>query len=44
MRQAGQLVAECLDMLTDEVKSGVTTERLAGWCSSKPWTQGDDAP
>src|SRR5258708_26650912 len=28
MRKAGQLVAECLDMLTDEVKSGVTTERI----------------
>jgi methionyl aminopeptidase len=28
MRKAGRLVAECLDMLTDEVKSGVTTERI----------------
>jgi methionyl aminopeptidase len=26
MRKAGQLVAECLDMLTDEVKPGVTTD------------------
>jgi methionyl aminopeptidase len=28
MRKAGRLVAECLDMLVDEVKPGVTTERL----------------
>jgi methionyl aminopeptidase len=28
MRKAGQLVAECLDMLVDEVKPGVTTETL----------------
>jgi methionyl aminopeptidase len=28
MRAAGRLVAECLDMLTDEVKPGVTTERI----------------
>ena len=28
MRKAGRLVAECLDMLVDEVKPGVTTEKL----------------
>src|SRR6202166_2896662 len=28
MREAGRLVAECLDMLTGEVKPGVTTERI----------------
>src|SRR5260370_9313436 len=28
MRKAGQLVAECLDMLTGEVKPGVSTERI----------------
>jgi methionyl aminopeptidase len=28
MRKAGQLVAECLDMLCDEVKAGVPTERI----------------
>jgi methionyl aminopeptidase len=28
MRKAGRLVAECLDMLTDEVKAGVTTEHI----------------
>jgi methionyl aminopeptidase len=28
MRRAGQLVAECLDMLSDEVRPGVPTERL----------------
>ncbi len=28
MRKAGRLVAECLDMLVDEVKPGVTTEHL----------------
>src|SRR5260370_26479766 len=28
MRKAGQLVAECLDMLADEVKPGVSTERI----------------
>ena len=28
MRKAGRLVAECLDLLTDEVKPGVPTERL----------------
>jgi methionyl aminopeptidase len=28
MRKAGRLVAECLDMLVDEVKPGITTERL----------------
>jgi methionyl aminopeptidase len=28
MRKAGQLVARCLDMLVDEVKPGVTTERI----------------
>jgi methionyl aminopeptidase len=28
MRKAGRLVAECLDMLTDEVKPGVSTERI----------------
>jgi methionyl aminopeptidase len=28
MRQAGRLVADCLDMLTAEVKPGVPTERL----------------
>ena len=28
MRKAGQLVAECLDMLTHEVQPGVTTERI----------------
>ncbi len=28
MRKAGRLVAECLDMLADEVKPGVTTERI----------------
>jgi methionyl aminopeptidase len=28
MRKAGRLVAECLDMLVDEVKPGVTTETL----------------
>jgi methionyl aminopeptidase len=28
MRKAGQLVADCLDMLTDEIKPGVPTERL----------------
>ncbi len=28
MRKAGRLVAECLDMLVDEVKPGVTTERI----------------
>src|ERR1044072_9364998 len=28
MRKAGQLVAECLDMLCDEVKGAVPTERL----------------
>src|SRR3978361_133834 len=28
MRKAGRLVAECLDMLTDEVKPGVTTEHI----------------
>ena len=28
MRRAGRLVAECLDMLTPEVKPGVPTERL----------------
>jgi methionyl aminopeptidase len=28
MRKAGRLVAECLDMLVDEVKPGVTTDRL----------------
>jgi methionyl aminopeptidase len=28
MRKAGQLVAECLDMLVDEVRPGVSTERL----------------
>src|SRR4051794_6763322 len=28
MRKAGALVAQCLDMLVDEVKPGVTTEKL----------------
>src|SRR4051794_4174907 len=28
MRKAGRLVAECLDMLIDEVKPGVPTERI----------------
>lgn len=28
MRKAGRLVAECLDMLTDEVKPGVPTDRI----------------
>src|SRR5262245_20023430 len=28
MRRAGRLVAECLDMLTDEVQPGVATERI----------------
>ena len=28
MRKAGRLVAECLDMLTDELKPGVSTERI----------------
>jgi methionyl aminopeptidase len=28
MRKAGRLVAECLDMLVDHVRPGVTTERL----------------
>ena len=28
MRNAGRLVAECLDMLTDEIKVGVTTDRI----------------
>jgi len=28
MRRAGRLVAECLDMLTDEIKVGVTTDRI----------------
>ena len=28
MRKAGRLVAECLDMLTGDVKPGVTTERI----------------
>ena len=28
MRRAGQLVAECLDMLTGEIRPGVPTERL----------------
>jgi methionyl aminopeptidase len=28
MRKAGRLVADCLDMLVDEVKPGVTTERI----------------
>jgi methionyl aminopeptidase len=28
MRKAGRLVAECLDMLVDEVKPGVPTERI----------------
>ena len=28
MRKAGRLVAECLDMLTDEVAPGISTERL----------------
>jgi methionyl aminopeptidase len=28
MRRAGRLVAECLDMLIDEVKPGVATERI----------------
>ena len=28
MRKAGRLVAECLDMLTDYVEPGVTTERI----------------
>jgi methionyl aminopeptidase len=28
MRKAGRLVAECLDMLVDEVKPGVSTDRL----------------
>jgi methionyl aminopeptidase len=28
MRKAGRLVAECLDMLVDEVKEGVPTERI----------------
>ena len=28
MRKAGQLTAECLDMLVDEIKPGVPTERI----------------
>jgi methionyl aminopeptidase len=28
MRKAGRLVAECLDMLVDEVKEGIPTERI----------------
>ena len=28
MRNAGRLVAECLDMLTDEIKVGVATDRI----------------
>src|SRR5687767_9267746 len=28
MRKAGQLVAQCLDMLVDEVRPGVPTERV----------------
>ena len=28
MRKAGQLAAECLDMLVAEVKPGVTTEHI----------------
>src|SRR6185312_16703394 len=28
MRKAGQLVARCLDMLVDEVKPGVPTDKL----------------
>ena len=30
MRRAGRLVAECLDMLTDEVRPGAPTERIDG--------------
>jgi methionyl aminopeptidase len=28
MRKAGRLVAECLDMLVPEIRSGVTTEHI----------------
>ena len=28
MRKAGRLAAECLDMLTDEVRPGVPTEKI----------------
>ena len=28
MRKAGQLVARCLDMLTEHVKAGVPTEKI----------------
>jgi len=28
MRKAGRLAAECLDMLAEEIKPGVTTERI----------------
>jgi methionine aminopeptidase len=28
MRKAGRLVAECLDMLLPEIRSGVTTEHI----------------
>ena len=34
MRKAGRLVAECLDMLVEHVKPGVTTERSTSWCWS----------
>ena len=39
MRKAGRLVAECLDMLTDEVQARRDRpSRSTGWCSSSPWT------
>ena len=28
MRKAGRLAAECLDMLADEIRPGVTTEHI----------------
>src|SRR4029450_10699804 len=33
MRKAGRLVAECLDMLVDEIRPGVTTEKIDGLVS-----------
>ena len=39
MRKAGRLVAECLDMLVDQVEPGVTTEtHRHSWCASSPST------
>ena len=38
MRKAGQLVARCLDMLTEHVGRACRPRTSTGWSSNSPWT------